>query len=178
MKVALTVALVLIATPAFAKLSQKGDAQVDLFATGPRGLSIDGKTNDLAIADDGKKIVFTVPLKNLTTGIALRDQHMREKYLQVEKYPDATLEIARVDLKFPVAGKRADGEVKGTFTAHGVSKPVTVKYKAHREKDGTLGAEGKFKININDHGIDVPNYLGVTVRPDMDLQVKFSASDE
>lgn len=178
MKVALTAALVLLATPAFAKLAPKGDAQVDFFATGPGGLSIDGKTKDLAIADDGKKVVFTVPLKNLTTGIALRDQHMREKYLQVEKYPDATLEIARDDLKFPVAGKRSDGEVKGTFTAHGVSKPVTVKYKAHREKDGTLGAEGKFKINTKDHGIDVPSYLGVTVRPDMDLQVKFSASDE
>ena len=173
-----TAALVLFSTPALAKIAPKGDASVDFYATGPGGLAIDGKTKEMSIGDDGKKLVFSVPLKDLTTGIPLRDEHMRNKYLEIDKNPNATLEVPRSSIEFPALGKRSEGDVKGTFTCHGKSKEVTVHYKSHREKDNTLGAEGKFKINLKDYDITVPNYLGVTVRPDVDIQVKFNATDE
>ena len=173
---ALFAALALTPFSASAKLAVKGTPDVHFFATGPGGLTIDGKTADLTVADDGTKAVFTVALKKLETGIALRDEHTRKKYLQVDTYPDATLELLRGDVKLPEPGKRGEGEVKGTYTCHGKSQPVTVKYKIRRDKDG-LDVDGRFKINIKDHGIDVPSYLGVTVRPEMEIQVKFQATD-
>ena len=175
---ATTAALVLISVPAFAKIAPKGDAIVAFNATGPGGLSIDGKTTEMSIGDDGKRLVFTVPLKGLGTGIPLRDEHMRNKYLEIDKYPNATLEVPRAAITFPAIGKRSDGDAKGTFTCHGKSKEVTVHYKSHREKDNAVGGEGKFKINLKDYDIAVPSYLGVTVRPDVDVVVKFNATDE
>jgi hypothetical protein len=32
---------------------------------------------------------------------------------------------------------------------------------------------GKFRINMNDFGITVPVYLGVTVKPDVDVTANF-----
>lgn len=173
-----TALLVLLSTPALARIAPKGDASIDFFATGPGGLNIDGKTKEMSIGDDSRKLVFTVPLKDLDTGMPLRNDHMRNKYLEVDKYPNATLEVPRSQIEFPALGKRSEGDVKGTFTCHGKSKEVTVHYKAHREKDNGLGGEGKFKINLKDYDISVPKYLGVTVSPDVDIQVKFNATDE
>lgn len=170
--------LLLVSSTAFAKLAVKGTPAVNFDATGPGGMVIAGKTADLTIADDGKIAVFTVPLKNLETGISLRDKHMKEKYLEVEKYPDATLKLDRGQITIPAKGKTSEGDAKGTFTCHGKSKDVTVHYKAHRESDGTIGAETKFPINLKDYDITIPNYLGVTVHPDINIQAKFQATDD
>ena len=38
---------------------------------------------------------------SLDTGIDLRNKHMREKYLEVQKYPNAVLTVDRSTLHFP-----------------------------------------------------------------------------
>lgn len=171
-------ALLAVSTAAQARLAVKETPAVDFFATGPGGLNMDGKTSDFTVQDDGKTATFTVALKNLNTGIALRDEHMKDKYLETSKYPDATLKVSRDQFKVPEIGKHSDGEAKGTFTLHGKSKDVTVKYKAKREKNGEIAADAKFAINLKDYEIAIPNYLGVTVKPDIDIQVKFQATDD
>jgi hypothetical protein len=34
------------------------------------------------------------------------------------------------------------------------------------------------RINIRDFGINVPSYLGVTVKPDVDVAIKLSAAEK
>ncbi len=41
----------------------------------------------LKIEEADGNVVLDVPLTNLVTGIALRDKHMKEKYLEVQKSP-------------------------------------------------------------------------------------------
>src|SRR5580698_6245660 len=82
-------------TAAEATLSSPTDAHVVFDAAGPAGLKIEGTTSDLNVAEDSGNVVITVPLANLTTGISLRDHHMRDKYLEVPKFPAAVLTIPR-----------------------------------------------------------------------------------
>jgi hypothetical protein len=79
--------IVTMSVAGFAALSSASDAHVSFQASGPAGMKIEGTTPDLTVADDGTNVVVTVPLGNLNTGIALRDHHMKEKYLEVPKFP-------------------------------------------------------------------------------------------
>ena len=156
----------------YAALSSPSDIHVSFQASGPAGMKIDGTTPDLTVADADGNLVVTVPLANLTTGIGLRDKHMKEKYLEVPKYPSAVLTIARASLKVPAAGGAVETDVPGTLQLHGQTKPVTVHYDAKTDGPG-FAAHGKFHINMNDFGIAVPTYLGVTVKPDIDVTASF-----
>ncbi len=172
-----TVSLALLslsAAVARAALSSPSDAHVTFQVAGPAGLKIEGTTTDLQVADDGGNVVITIPLANLTTGIALRDRHMKE-YLETPKYPATTLTIARSALKIPTTGDRVEADAPGTLTLHGQTKPVSVHYDARW--DGTAFAtHGKVHLLMTDFGITVPSYLGVTVKPDVDVNANFKVS--
>jgi len=158
-----------------AALSGPADPRVLFQCSGPAGLKIEGTTTELAVAEDGGNVSITVPLANLTTGIALRDRHMKEKYLEVQKFPAATLTMARSAIRFPRSGEPASADAPGTVTIHGQTRPVTVHYDA--KSDGaSLAVRGSFHINMNEFGITVPVYLGVTVKPDVDVSASFHAA--
>jgi polyisoprenoid-binding protein YceI len=164
-----------VSAHARAALTGCTDCHVNFLASGPAGMKIEGSTPDLTIADQGDNIVITVPLANLTTGIGLRDRHMKEKYLEVAKYPSATLTVARSALKLPAGADKAEGDAPSTVNIHGQSRPVTVHYEAKRD-GSTFSTRGKFHINMTDFGITVPSYLGVTVKPDIDINASFRAA--
>ena len=97
---------------------------------------------------------------------------MKEKYLEVQKYPSATLTIARSALKFPRSRSRRRRTSRRTVQIHGQTRPTTVHYDA--KGDGSsYSAHGTFHVNMNDFGIEVPSYLGVTVKPDVDVSAAF-----
>lgn len=161
---------------AFAAFTRTGTPAVAFHATGPAGLKIDGKTAELEVSDSDGKVKISVPLANLDTGISLRNRHMREKYLEVGKYPRAELVVERSALKLPADGTEATGTATGQMTIHGQTKPVPFKYSA-RLSGGTYAVNGSAHINIKEFGIEVPSYLGVTVKPDVDIDVRFDAVD-
>jgi polyisoprenoid-binding protein YceI len=154
---------------ALGALASPSVAHVTFAAAGPAGMKIEGTTTDLAVSDDGATLSVDVPLANVSTGIALRDHHMREKYLEV---PSATLQVARSALKLPAAGGGVEVDVPATLRLHGQSHPVTVHYEARSDSAG-FSARGRFRVNMNDYGITVPSYLGVTVKPDVDVVATF-----
>jgi polyisoprenoid-binding protein YceI len=155
-----------------AALSSASDAHVTFDASGPAGFKIEGTTPDLSVSEANGNVVISVALANLGTGISLRDHHMREKYLEVAKYPAAVLTVAKSALKVPAAGSQVDADVAGSLALHGQTRPVSVHYTA--KSDGTVNsAQGKFHLNMNDFGINVPSYLGVTVKPDIDVSASF-----
>ena len=157
-----------------AALSAPKDVRVAFSASGPAGLKIEGSTKELTVTDGDSNVVVDVPLANLATGIALRDQHMKDKYLEVAKYPLATLTVARSALKVPASGARATADAPATLKLHGQVRPVTVHYDATADADGTgLAVHGELHIRMDDFGITVPTYLGVTVKPPVDVTADF-----
>jgi polyisoprenoid-binding protein YceI len=158
-----------------AALSRAGDASIEFVAVGPAGLKIKGTTHDLTVVDQGADVTVKVPLGGLKTGISLRDNHMREKYLQVEKFPNAELTVPRASIKMPSGGSvSADGQ--GTLSLHGQKKPVSFHYDA-KKNGSVIHVIGTVHLNMNAFGIEVPSYAGVTVKPDVDVNVEFDAKD-
>lgn len=160
---------------AWATLTSSSDAHVTFQASGPAGMTIEGTTTDLKVSEDSGNVVIDVSLANLATGISLRDHHMKEKYLEVPQFPSATLVIARSALKFPAKDERSEGDAPGVLKLHGQSRPVTVHYQA-KGGAGAFAAQGKFRLNMNDFGVSVPKYLGVTVKPEVDVSASFNVS--
>jgi polyisoprenoid-binding protein YceI len=156
-------------------LGPASDARVGFIAVGPAGMRIEGTTQELKVVSGESGFVVTVPLGNLTTGIALRDRHMKEKYLEVPKFRETTLTVARPQLKIPAKGETVQGDVQGTLNLHGQSKPVTFHYEA-RGDGAQMVVNGRMHILMTDYGISVPSYLGVTVKPDVDVTASFKVA--
>jgi polyisoprenoid-binding protein YceI len=171
----LSACVVFAAATADATLARQGDASVSFTAVGPAGFKIVGTTSELNVGEQGGQVAITVPLANLHTGISLRDSHMKEKYLQVGTYPTAQLTVDKGALKFP-GDAPSDATASGTMTLHGQSKPVGFHYHAARE-GGRIHVVGDCRLNMNDFGVNVPSYLGVTVKPDVSLAVDFFVVD-
>ncbi len=173
----LTASLLLsVAFVADAKLARTGTPSVVFRASGPAGMKIQGTTSDLDVDDQGAKIVVRVPLKNLSTGIALRDDHMRNKYLEVGTYPNAELTVDRSALRFPTGSDPVSGDATGTMAMHGKTKSTSFHYNVGKSGN-TYRVAGTIHLDIRDYGITVPTYLGVTVKPDVDVEVQFTASE-
>ena len=116
----------------------------------------------LIFKDGAASLEAELDLDNFKTGIDLRDEHMKEKYLEVAKYPKAKLTITKVD--FPLDWEKnptkfSDREFTGTLNLHG--KDAQIKG-THSMNEKNI-SEAQFKINLNDHNIEIPNYLGIKV---------------
>ena len=171
----LLLAMVTYSLVAAARLNKTGASSTSFKVAGPAGMTIEGKTTEMSVADDGTTVTITVPLGNINTGIGLRDDHTK-KALEVDTYPTTTLKVARAALKFPAAGAESSGDAKGTLTLHGQTKDVTFHYTAKLDGD-TYAVQGNARINVDDYGVKRPSYLGVTVKPDVDITTSFQAKD-
>lgn len=156
------------ATPSQAALRGASAALVSFSASATGGLEFEGKTSELSVAESSGKIHFVVPLANVDTGISLRNKHMREKYLEVGKYPNAELVVDRSALNVPPDGQTSTGSVVGSMTIHGQTRPVTVRYSARRA-GASFAISGQVPLDVRDFGIRIPSYLGVTVKPNVEV---------
>jgi hypothetical protein len=91
-----TLLLISSAAPEAAPLERAGE--VTVLARGPGGLRIEGKSTEVSLAEEASALLFKVPLAPIDTGIGLRNRHLHE-FLEVDKFPDATLRVRRADLE-------------------------------------------------------------------------------
>ncbi len=112
-----------------------------------------GKTPDVKgfVKKVGSKFIgenIVVSLKNIKTGMALRDKHTQE-HLGTDKHPDAIL----------VKAEGENGKGKGVIKIRGIEKEV----------EGTYKVDGKnlvasFPIKLSDFKIEGIRYMGVGVK--------------
>ena len=126
---------------------------------------------------DSITVHLEVDAASLDTGRKLRNKHMRDKYVKTKEHPDATLAVPRASIVFPAKGEEKKGTVKGVFTLKGKPKDAVVGYIA-KNADGVFTVAGTFDIDVREHDIVVPNYLGVTVDPKMTIRMDFKATDD
>jgi len=99
--------------------------------------------------------------------IDLRDRHMRENYLEVEKGPEfavATFDKIRIE---KLAGKST---FKGTLLLHGQRQEVTGVADL-QQRDGRIRVQAQFPIKVSAFQIPKPTYLGVGVRDEIQIKV-------
>lgn len=171
-------ALLFAVTSASAALTRAdGDNRAQFQATGPAGLAIVGKAaNVVTLEETGPDLRVHVALGSLDTGIALRNRHMHEKYLETTRHPEAVLSVPRSAIRIPAEGQLAGGDADGTLTLHGRSQPIRVHYEV-TTTGGAHRVTGRTTIDIRSYGVDVPKYLGVTVRPEVTVEVAFATRE-
>jgi len=167
--------VVAVSAAAHARLARSGEAQVSFTALGPAGMSIVGTTSELQVTETDQELVVTVPLRTLDTKIDLRNKHMREKYLEVDKFPNAELRVAKSAITAP-KGAPVSGKTTGNLTIHGQTKPTAFSYTAKNDGPRTA-VSGAMHVNMKDFGIAQPGYAGITVKPEVDVAVSFGVQD-
>lgn len=110
----------------------------------------------------GNKVSGTIVLQlsSLDSGIALRDDHMKNKYLEIGTYPTAELTLNNVEVKSD------ESPFTGQLKLHGVTKPIEGKISGTVDK-AKLEMKLDFPVLIKDHGISIPSYLGIKVANDV-----------
>ncbi len=117
-------------------------------------------------------------LKTLKTGLGLRDRHMRDKYLEVEKFPVAKFTPTVVPWKDPSAANQTavtSAPFTGKLTLHGVEAPVSGTMTTKPAAGGKVDCEFSFKIKMADYKIDTPKFAEITVAETVDVIVKSQA---
>ena len=91
---------------------------------------------------------IVVDLKSLNSGISLRDDHAKNKYLEVGKHPSAIL----------VSATGENGKGSGVIKIKGIEKPISGTYKVKGKE-----LEAEFDLKLSDFGITGIKYMGVGV---------------
>jgi len=104
-----------------------------------------------------------VNLKELDTGLSLRNQHMRENHLHTNEFPEATFTITSIVTAEPAnisGGGTATTLLRGKLDLHGVTKDYEIMGTLGFDPaSGTLHARYKWSILLKDHAIPRPEFL-------------------
>jgi polyisoprenoid-binding protein YceI len=119
---------------------------------------------------------LAVDLTTLDSGIGLRNTHMRDNYLEVGKgelYARAVL--SDIVLKGEAATVTGSTTFTATLLVHGTRKPVSGQVRIARRGSEVQG-DASFPVNLPDFGIPEPRYLGVGVKDQVQVKVKFGSA--
>jgi len=176
--IALTGLVMMTAVVSAGDTLQVKNGEVSVICPLTVGGSFEAKTDvvkgEVTVADPAQPLngALHVDLQSLETGIGLRDRHMKNNYLEVEKgaeYAAARLEDIRVE---KLAGKTT---FKGLLTLHGSRKPVTGTAEIKQTANG-YRVEATFPLRTAEFGIPEPTYLGVGVKDEIQVRVNFVAA--
>ncbi|MBH46881.1 MAG: hypothetical protein CME71_01780 [Halobacteriovorax sp.] len=138
----------------------------------PALISINGKsdhlTGKLTETDNGFSGEFDLDLNHLSTGIELRDEHLKKTYLKVDQYPQAKLQFSNLKVL-----KNQEIDFVASLTLHGQTKEINGN--AIVSDKNTINAE--FIINLADFSIDIPSFKGITVAKDVKIEVNASLKE-
>jgi polyisoprenoid-binding protein YceI len=100
---------------------------------------------------------------SLVTGVDGRDEAMRE-HLDTKNHAEIRFVVARFQPAadgIDVAKRTARGEVAGTMTIRGQSKPFTMPVAIEVDPQQRVVVTGQAKLKLSDYGVPVPSQLGL-----------------
>ena len=133
--------------------------------------------------------LFEVDLTTLKTGIDMRDQHLRERFVHTDSFPKATFRLTRLTkIGTPSLpdGQPVNVEAQGEMTIHGVTKPVAVAgmvtYRKENEETQArlpgdlIHVDVSFPILLSDFNIERPKMLFMKLSDNVTIAVDVFAS--
>lgn len=120
---------------------------------------------------NGSSLYFEVDLRTIDTGIGLRNRHMRENYLETDKFPIASFkgEISALEKTEENIYKV---RVTGEMSIHGLTKKHEIEGTIKKDNNN-IEIITKFDVNLNDHKIEVPKLMFFKINEIMDLRLNF-----
>lgn len=128
---------------------------------------------------------FKVPVSSLRTGIDLRDKHLRSAmWLDAARHPHLEFRGKRVK-----ALGKGRYRVSGTFTLHGVSRPLSVVLRVRKipasvaqraglGKGNWLRVRGQFPVRLSAHGVKIPEMAAAKVNDRWTVKISLFAKEK
>ena len=119
-----------------------------------------------------------VDLATLDTGIGLRNEHLRNSYLELGRGPEFLHAVLSgiVLAATPLASnRRHETRFSGTLVLHGVRRMVEGEAEL-RQRNGRMQVEARFSLSLDAFDIPPPRYLGIGVRDAIEVTVRFDAA--
>jgi polyisoprenoid-binding protein YceI len=117
----------------------------------------------------------TLPVATITTGIGLRDEHMKKYVFTTAEgqVPDLTFAADRADCS---SAKRDEAvcKVSGQLSIRGEPRPFAIALKVTRAGD-VYKAAGYGALKLSAYGIPPPSQLGVSTADEVKLHLEFTA---
>ena len=117
------------------------------------------------------ELYFEVDLNTVDTGIGLRNRHMRENYLETEKFPETHFKGTIIK-----ADKLEDGAyrvlVQGKMFIHGVERMKSIRGTLSID-NSTMHITSDFDIKLSDYKIPVPSIMFYKINEVMALKLSF-----
>ena len=100
------------------------------------------------------------------------EEHFNEKYLESDKYKDATFK-GKIQEQLVIDRDTAyQVTVNGNITIHGIEKPAN--YKANYSfKGGVPAIEGSFNVALKDHNVEIPKLVIQNIAEVVKVTCKF-----
>jgi len=117
------------------------------------------------------QIYFEVDLTTVDTGIGLRNRHMRDNYLETDKYRMTNFE-GRLTSVETISDNEYQVIVEGKMFIHGVTKQLQVEGKIFKTENG-FHVQTNFPISLPDYNIEVPSLMFMKINEVMDLHLDF-----
>ena len=135
-------------------------------------------TGTMEVAGDTvENVRIEADLIRLTSDESRRDNAIRVRGLESERYPTATLELAG-PIKLaaaPVEGQELRGQGRGRLTVHGVTREVALDLRG-RWSGSTIQVVGQLPVRMSDYQIQPPRFGPVVAIEDaaaVDLSLVF-----
>jgi polyisoprenoid-binding protein YceI len=132
-------------------------------------------TGTMEVAGDTvEQVRIEADLTQLTSDEGRRDNAIRQRGLESERYPTATLELAEpIQLaSTPVQGQDIRGQGTGRLTVHGVTREVDLNLTG-RWSGSTIQVVGQLPVKMTDYQIEPPRF-GPVVSIEDSLAVDFN----
>ncbi len=124
-------------------------------------LEFEGKSSNLVglVNATVDSVDFYIDLNTLDTGIELRNRHMRESYLETEKFPFAEFTGSfspSVDFSSNLTQKVV---AKGTFRIHGISKEMDITGTLTPLNQNEIKLMAEWTVKLSDFNIEIPRVV-------------------
>ena len=123
-------------------------------------------------------IEASIPIKSLSTGMAVRDEHMRKYVFTAAdgQAPDLRFEADRAECSGRAGSQEFNCQVSGNLSIRAVSRPFAIHLKV-RQTGGqpAFKAAGEAVVKLSDYEIPQPTQFGVKISNEVKLRLEFIA---
>jgi polyisoprenoid-binding protein YceI len=116
-------------------------------------------------------VYFEVDLNALDTGIGLRNRHMRENYLETDRFP-LTHFKGKIIRSQVVNDTTISVDAKGIIFIHGIEQPLSLTATLFKKING-YRIQTNFIVKLSDFQIEIPSIMFYKIDENMDLQCDF-----
>ncbi len=117
------------------------------------------------------QLYFEVDLNTLDTGIGLRNRHMRENYLETDKYQFTYFE-GKIDSIKLLSVNKYEVLVSGKMSIHGVTKDISLNGTITKDEKN-IHIESNFYVALSDYKIEIPKLMFMKIDENMKLVLDF-----